>query len=106
MLLTNKSEHIHVLSNYVFSKRKNPVSNTQIRIRRMRWATRVQAWTVAHNWCRIILSDEFRVTVKCDGSCKSSASSLSNPQYLRRLWAGISRRVGLLRRVRSYPTKY
>ena len=28
------------------------------------------------------------------------------PQYMRRLYAGIPRRVGLLRRVRGYPTKY
>ena len=41
MLLTHKSEHI--LSNYVFSKRKS-VSKPQIRIRRMRWANRVQAY--------------------------------------------------------------
>lgn len=34
----------------------------------MRWANRVQAWTVHQNWRRVIFSDEFRVTLfKCDG---------------------------------------
>ena len=44
------------------------MTGVNTRRNRMRWSRVVQPWTVAHNWRRIVFSDEFRVSVgKCDG---------------------------------------